>query len=75
MLSAICLLIVASCSKSNNEPEQLKTPLHSIMDSKYINIIPDQYLEVYFNSYSNGGDLDKKTFDAATATVNAPYNY
>lgn len=76
-LSAVCLLLIASCSKSNDAPKQPDTPLHKLIDSKYIGFSGDgpTGLTVDYNAYKNGGDLDQALINAAQQTVNPPYNY
>lgn len=77
-MTAISLL---SCSKSeeNGSNEEVRpstplTPLHEVIDSKYILVLPD-YLDVDYTKVDSNGEITKKILDAATKTITQNNNF
>lgn len=78
---AFAALMLFACSKSggSGSTEEVKpstplTPLHEVLDSKYIAVYPD-YLDVDYTKVDPNGEITKKLLDAATKTITQSNNF
>lgn len=74
ILLAFAALTLFSCSKSGGSSnEEVKpvpplTPVHEVIDSRYIQVLPD-YLDVDYTKVDPNGEISKKLIDAAIKTI------
>ncbi|WP_345954766.1 hypothetical protein [Mucilaginibacter sp. PAMB04168] len=76
ILLAVTAFMLSSCSKSggSGSTEEVKptaplTPVHEVIDSKYIAVYPD-YLDIDYTKVDPNGEITKKLIDAAIKTIN-----
>jgi hypothetical protein len=80
ILLAFTALTLSSCSKSGGgsteevKPSAPLTPLHEVLDSKYIAVYPD-YLDIDYTKVDPNGEITKKLLDAATKTITQSNNF